>query len=465
MEKRPKGIIKTINTRNRNVQNASSLDLSYLYQELSSDSEKDNKNSFFSVKSSKTMTNYCSNFSDLKIIKQFLLEKVLTEKTKNRNVLNKHHVKSSTEISENILNKIKEIKLKVLKQANLSADKLSKYQESLIRLFFFSNNSKEIVTLYNLNSTFQNSLKNYLKEQTIKYIISPFELKYKSKLEINSKRLIISKYQDKSLFSKLVLKCQICDGIAPYIVKENEISNNDYTVTFDNVLSWVTSKKNIVKNVYKFDLYRETGNNRRFYNKYWIYHEKTAFNYNSIDQPYQMPVLPFDVNDYFTISINLISSLGLINFESFKWNKIKLKQIEKKKKNKELSRLCEVELLKNSWQDLNEQMTPQIIFTQVEKIKKILKIYLKVIQIQWDNIGYFIIKVSCLGHTVGKVYYNNEVWIDVAYKQDLVCNEIKKNGLIYDNYEDNNGLQVRVGDEVILYFSISEPLKKDYGSV
>ena len=108
MEKKPKGIIKTINTRNRNVQNASSLDLSYLYQELSSDSEKDNKNSFFSVNSSKTMTNYCSNFSDLKIIKQFLLEKVLSEKTKNRNVLNNNHVKSSTtEIRENILSKIK----------------------------------------------------------------------------------------------------------------------------------------------------------------------------------------------------------------------------------------------------------------------------------------------------------------------------------------------------------------------
>ena len=124
MEKKPKGIIKTINTRNRNVQNASSLDLSYLYQELSSDSEKDNKNSFFSVNSSKTMTNYCSNFSDLKIIKQFLLEKVLSEKTKNRNVLNNNHAKSSTtEIRENILSKIKELKLKVLKQANLSADK------------------------------------------------------------------------------------------------------------------------------------------------------------------------------------------------------------------------------------------------------------------------------------------------------------------------------------------------------
>lgn len=465
MEKKPKGIIKTINTRNRNVQNASSLDLSYLYQELSSDSEKDNKNSFFSVNSSKTMTNYCSNFSDLKIIKQFLLEKVLSEKTKNRNVLNNNHVKSSaTEIRENILIKIKELKLKVLKQANLSADKLSKYQESIIRLFFFSNNSQEILNLYNLNSTFKQSLRNYLIQQTIKYIITPFELKYKSKFEINSKSLVISKYQDKILLSKLILKCKICEGIAPYIIKENEIPNNDYTVTFDNILSW-TSKKDIVKNVYKFDLYRDTGNNSRFHNKYWIFHEKTAFNYNSIDRPYQMPVLPFDVNDYFTISINLITSLGIINFESFKWNKIKLKLIEKKKKTTDISRACEVELLKSSWQDLNEQMTPRIIYTQIEKIKNILKIYLKVIQIQWDNVGYFIIKVRCLAHTVGKVYYNNDVWIDVAYKQDLVCNEIRKNGLIYDNYEDNNGLQVRIGDEVVLYFSISEPVKKDYYNI
>ena len=37
----------------------------------------------------------------------------------------------------------------------------------------------------------------------------------------------------------------------------------------------------------------------------------------------------------------------------------------------------------------------------------------------------------------------------------MICNEIKKNGLIYDNYEEGNGLQVGIGDEVVLYFSIS----------
>ena len=120
-----------------------------------------------------------------------------------------------------------------------------------------------------------------------------------------------------------------------------------------------------------------------------------------------------------------------------------------------MSRVCEVELMKGTWQDMKSALTPQIVINEVEKIKSFTNNYLKIDDIKWDNVGYYIIRVKCRAEKVGTVYNNNEIWVDIAHKTDMICNEIKKNGLIYDNYEEGNGLQVRIGDEVVLYFSIS----------
>ena len=111
--------------------------------------------------------------------------------------------------------------------------------------------------------------------------------------------------------------------------------------------------------------------------------------------------------------------------------------------------------MKGTWQDMKSALTPQIVINEVEKIKSFTNNYLKIDDIKWDNVGYYIIRVKCRAEKVGTVYNDNEIWVDIAHKTDMICNEIKKNGLIYDNYEEGNGLQVRIGDEVVLYFSIS----------
>ena len=448
MEKKTKGKIATINTRNRKNLNSSTLDLSSLYQELSQ-SDTEREGSILSSNSIRTTS--MNSFSDLKIIKHFLLEQVLSDKAKNRSVFTHTKRMSITKRNESIIDKIEKIKLKVLKRVNLKIEKIVKYPSTVADICSYVNN-EEMINLYHANKMVHNALKRYLEEQCIKFIIEPFEKAFHQKIAIENKKIQIAKPHSKNMFSKLILKCKILKGIAPYSTEEN--SNNNYTISLQNVSSWEKNKKDLVRNVYKFDLYPNSGENIIEHNSYWIYQERTSFNYNTINQPYQMPILPFDINDYFIISINLISSLGFIDFSSFQWKPLRLKQIDPKSK-KEMSRVCEVELMKGTWQDMKSALTPQIVINEVEKIKSFTNNYLKIDDIKWDNVGYYIIRVKCRAEKVGTVYNNNEIWVDIAHKTDMICNEIKKNGLIYDNYEEGNGLQVRIGDEVVLYFSIS----------
>ena len=123
MEKKTKGKIATINTRNRKNLNSSTFDLSSLYQELSQ-SDTEREGSILSSNSIRTTS--MNSFSDRKISKHFLLEQVLSDKAKNRSVFTHTKRMSLTQRNESIIDKIEKIKLKVLKRVNLKIEKIVK---------------------------------------------------------------------------------------------------------------------------------------------------------------------------------------------------------------------------------------------------------------------------------------------------------------------------------------------------
>jgi hypothetical protein len=122
-----------------------------------------------------------------------------------------------------------------------------------------------------------------------------------------------------------------------------------------------------------------------------------------------MPIIPFKLNDYFEISVNVLSPMGFIHFENFIWKPIKILSNQtlnyidyenykiKKVKDKQLcdfdlSRFCEMELIKTKWNDESRLKDKKIS----DKIKEFINHFndnFNVNKIEFDDVGFYIIKM------------------------------------------------------------------------
>lgn len=230
-------------------------------------------------------------------------------------------------------------------------------------------------------------------------------------------------------------------------------------IILENHSSWLASNDSVYRNIYKFDYHYKYSPS-----VYWVFKEQTSFNYDKLNKAYLMPILPFQCNDICVLSVNFISSLGLIDFDSFQWKKLKHHPMKSEvnyelnlnNKSKEAqvdySRICEIEIAKMKWAESQEGMLSQIK-EEIERYISILNANFSVISIQWDDIGYTVIKIKTKAIKPG-VIVNSLIGINITIipSEESLVNEIKKNGLLYDS---SNNLQVRVGDCVLFYLSMS----------
>ena len=203
---------------------------------------------------------------------------------------------------------------------------------------------------------------------------------------------------------------------------------------------------------------------------WWILKENTYFNYDqNKNNSYSMPIVPFKLNDFFEISVNVLSPMGFIHFEKFKWKHLKiltnqtLNYIDyenfkiRKVKDKQLcdfdlSRFCEMELIKTKWND-KSRLKEKIIIQQIKDFENKLINYFDVNKIEFDDVGFFIIKMYFTAKKTGFIDEKDiGLNLTILDKNEKCCNEIRKNGLIIDI---GKGVEIQIGDTLVFYLTLN----------
>jgi len=168
------------------------------------------------------------------------------------------------------------------------------------------------------------------------------------------------------------------------------------------------------------------------------------------------------------LNINLFSDKGLV--KRIKWSKILIEDLDESivnyfnkdefsireiKSHREvldfdLSRYCELEIIKSRWLTLKGNLTDHDLI--INKINSLFEPNFKVNDIWFDDIGYLIFKISLTAVKKGQLHSFLElgILIEVLNESEIISNEVKKNCLLYDR---KNELQLRVGDSLYFYLS------------
>jgi hypothetical protein len=131
-----------------------------------------------------------------------------------------------------------------------------------------------------------------------------------------------------------------------------------------------------------------------------------------LNKAYIQHILPFLQDDYIETNINIFTDKGLIDFNCFKWLNIssyatpKFNHLEftiEHNKLREvidfdLSRFCELEVMRNKWNDINTMQKNAAI---VQNLKLLFEPYFIIQKIHFDDIGYFIFKLYLKANKTG----------------------------------------------------------------
>ena len=376
--------------------------------------------------------------------------------------------KETTNVVKSIDEKIKQLKLKFLRDTHIDIKRLSKYTTTLVKLYSFLT-SYEIHSIYHSCKFSHDNFKSYLNLNVYKYILNPFTEIYNNKFRIEKSK-IISKFGKDNFNVTLV-------------IRGNILLSSDYedqTIEIENYYSMLNhpsiahNKDNqFFRNIYRFDYKYKT------YHKqiWWIIKEKTYFNYDDVNKAYAMAIVPFKFGDSFEMSISLISNSGMINFEQFYWKKMKSMKnsgidyinynnlMVKKEKDKQLcdfdlSRYCEMELIKTKWNNFSKFPNNENnieIKNEISNFYNKLAGYFTIEDIEYDDVGFYIFKIYAKAIYMGQLSENDiGINIDIKGNKEPCCNEIRKNGLICDI---GRGIEIRLGDRLVFSLTMNKIIK------
>ena len=155
--------------------------------------------------------------------------------------------------------------------------------------------------------------------------------------------------------------------------------------------------------------------------------------------------MQFWPGDKTLININLISEIGILDFDKFSWLEPKIMDIPIQNINN-----CEVEEIVSEWNKIS-------LLENCETVKKNLdELFGKnfiIQEINYDDVGYYFFKIILKAYKIGVCSGregNLGIKINIFPINYNITNEIKKNGLIFD---ENNELAVNVGDVITFYIS------------
>lgn len=140
---------------------------------------------------------------------------------------------------------------------------------------------------------------------------------------------------------------------------------------------------------------------------------------------------------------------NLLNNDYLNYN-LKDKKEKKEIVDFDLSRFCELEIIKSKWITLKGNLTDYDLI--LNKVSLLFEPLFSVDNVYYDDIGYLIIKICLTAIKKGQLqsFFELGVHIEVLEEYETICNEVKKNCLLYDR---KNELQLRIGDKLTFYLS------------
>ena len=324
-------------------------------------------------------------------------------------------------------------------------------QKNLYTLLSLLNNN-DLFKLFNINRSIRNGIVDFLKYKIKEYIIPKFIKKYCNnslfKKDFSNFTIGIKQYKkNKKAYIRMILciKAKICENNLNIINKKHQIL---YQILYPEYL------KSSTFHSYSFEIIPKS-----IPKKFWIYKEYTSYHYDDFEKAYYNDLLQFWPGDEIFISIGLINELGILDFQNFHWLSPKIvPKISKEKISNILSNsyltnsenTCEVEGIIHSWIGIEQfNHNSSVIAT----LNQLFGENFEIKEIYYEDIGYYFFKIILEAKKLGEccgVNNNLGIKIKIVEQNVHICNEIKKNGLIYD---ENNELSVNINDIITFYIS------------
>lgn len=328
---------------------------------------------------------------------------------------------------------------------------IKNHEKSLYSLLSLLN-TNDLFKLFSLNKVIKNGIIGFFKNKIKEKILPKFLKKY------CNNTLFIDKSCDFKIVKKQYKKnkkahIRIILAIKAKISESNpEIVNKKYQILYQ-ILN-PKSIKDSTFTTYSFEIVP-----KRIHKKFWIYKEYTSFHYDDHDKAYYNDLLQFWPGNEILISIGLITEYGILDFDNFHWLNPKiLPKIQKSKisniaiqsylTNSEST--CEVEGLVNGWLGIEQLENYNSV---IKTLYDLFGNYFNINEIYFEDVGYYFFKVILVAKKVGEcngINNNLGIKININEKEFVISNEIKKNGLIYD---EKNELNVNIDDIIIFYIS------------
>ena len=462
--------------KNKNIQNKN---------EENNSSQKYNNNYYISKKIKKLSTENTgsSTFQNQKMSKTKMYEEIIKKnmpinniyyKYTNRNIssnlnnknviANDQTIKSPLEslrsnISKNssytslvnkkkiVLNyqKFKNVFLIINDSLSISTNTMIKNTNNNFMKFLYFLNNNEILNLYALNREMRSSIIECLVYKVKEKILPDFTRFYcKNNIFNDDYNFMISSKFDKKhkLFIRFIL------SIKPRITNSNnKIINKRFKIGFSEIIkkkyinnNQTKEKKEKIYTTYIFEIIDKT-----YPKNFWVFKENTTFHYDDNNKAYYNDIMQFRPGDNALLNISLISEVGIMDFENVFWFKTKMEDIKEKNSHK-----CEVEKMINEWNKISLLNKGEIVQRTVNSLfgnNFIIK------DIYYDDVGYFFFKIILQAYKIGICSGKQDnlgIKIHILPINSKITNEIKKNGLIFD---ENNELTINVGDIITFYIS------------
>jgi len=315
-------------------------------------------------------------------------------------------------------------------------------------------NNNEILILFSINREIRSCIIGCLAYKVKEKILPDFTQKYCKDFIFNNEYnfMILSKlYRKEKSHIRFILsiKPKITKSNSKIINKRIKIGFSEYINNkYNNHKFNKEDEKIKVNTCYLFEIVEKL-----YPKNYWVFKENTTYHYDENGKAYYNDIMQFWPGDKALININLISEIGIINFDKFTWTEPKMVEIKNdNKKNAHLNTInnCEVEEIIHEWNKLCLLENCEIVKKNLDELFSnnfIIK------EIHYDDVGYLFFKILLKAYKVGTCNGkdgNLGIKINILPINYHITNEIKKNGLIFD---ENNELTVNVGDIITFYIS------------
>ena len=348
--------------------------------------------------------------------------------------------------------KFKNVFLIINDSISISTNTMVKNTNNNFMKFLSFLNNNEILHLFSLNREMRSSIIGCLAYKVKEKILPDFNRYYcKNSLFNDDYNFMISS----KIYKKTKVIIRIILSIKPRIIKNNKkIVNKRFKIGFyEQVKEKLNNNNNNINNnqiqpkkekiytTYMFEVI-----DKSFQKNFWIFKENTSFHYDENNKAYYNDIMQFRPGDYALINISLISELGIIDFDNITWFKAKMGEIKKEIN----SHKCEVENMVNEWNKIANLDKGEIV---QKNLNELFSDNFLIKEIYYDDVGYFFFKIILKAYKVGICSGkegNLGIKIHILPINSSITNEIKKNGLVFD---ENNELAINVGDMIIFYIS------------